>query len=239
VLASFEDETICVSHAIRDALVWDYWFPANKTITIYNGVSLPEFERYEDKGLALRTKMGFGPQEFLLVCIARLSEPKRIDILLLAMARVLRDGVRCKCIIVGNGPLREKLSEQALALGLRGHVFFEGFREDVGPYLRAGTAFVLTSDREGLPLALLEAMASGLPSVVTNVGGNAEVVTHGVHGLVVRSGSVGEVADAISYLVTHPHERAEMSRMARARVRQEFDIEDRMAQIKRVILKDL
>lgn len=236
VSAHFEDAVICVSNAIRDALVRDYRFPANKTITIYNGVSVVEFDRYEDKGRALRTSLGIGQQEFLLVCIARLNEQKRIDILLLAMARVLRDGIRCKCIIVGDGPLREKLSEQALLLGLCGHVFFEGFREDVKPYLQAGTAFVLTSHQEGLPLSILEAMACGLPCIVSNVGGNAEVVIHGVDGLVVRSGSVDEVADAISYLVTHPHERGEMSKMARARVHQEFDIEDRMAQMRSMIL---
>ena len=236
VSAFFEDAIICVSNAIRDPLVLDYRFPAGKTITIYNGVSLSEFDRCSDKGLALRIRLGLDPQEFLLVCIARLSEQKRIDILLLAMARVLREGVHCKCIIVGDGPLRKELSQQALTLGLGSHVLFEGFREDVRPYLRTGTAFVLTSDREGLPLSILEAMACGLPCIVTRVGGNAEVVTHGMHGLVVRSESVDEVADAISYLVTHPHERAEMARMARARVHQEFDIEDRMAQLGRAIL---
>lgn len=236
VSALFENATICVSNAIRDALVRDYRFPESKTIAIHNGVSLSPFDRDEDKGRALRTKLGLGPQEFLLVCIARLREQKRIDILLLAMARVLEAGVGCKCIIVGDGPLREKLSEQALALGLSGHVFFEGFREDVGPYLRAGTVFVLTSQQEGLPLSILEAMACGLPCIVTKVGGNPEVVTHGVNGLVVSPGSVAEVASAISYLATHPQERAEMSRMARSRVHQGFDIEDQMAQVRNAIL---
>lgn len=235
--AHFEDTTVCVSNIIRDTLIRDYRFPAARTVTIYNGVSLLEFDRHEDKGPTLRSRLGLGPQEFLLVCVARLSEQKRIDILLSALARVLKDGVHCKCIIVGDGPLREDLSKQASLLGLCGHIFFEGFREDVRPYLQAGTAFVLTSQQEGLPLSILEAMACGLPCIVTNVGGNAEAVTDGVNGLVVRSESVDEVAAAVSYLVTHPREREEMSRMARARVHQEFNIEDRMAQIRSVVLK--
>ena len=70
----------------------------------------------------------------------------------------------------------------------------------------------------------------------TDVGGNAEAVTNKVHGLVVPSGSVDKVAEAISYLATHPYERAEMSRMARLRVREEFDINDRMAEISKLIL---
>ena len=236
VSARFENTIICVSNAIRDVLIGDYRFPESKTITIHNGVSLSQFNPNEDRGLALRTRLGLGPQEFVVVCVARLSEQKRIDILLLAISRVLGSGVRCKCIIVGDGPLKEKLLAQALALNLSGHVFFEGFREDVGPYLRAGTAFVLTSHREGLPLSILEAMACGLPCIVTKVGGNSEVVTHGVNGLVVSPGSVDEVADAISYLAAHPHERAEMSRMARSRVQQEFDIEFQMARMRSVIL---
>jgi glycosyltransferase involved in cell wall biosynthesis len=234
--AFFYTATICVSEAIRDCLVVHYHFPANKVVAIHNGVSWSNFERCESGGLAVRSKVGIDSEEFLLVCIGRLSEQKAIDILLLAVAQVLRGGVRCKCIIVGDGPLRSQLSEQALALGLSGHVFFEGFQEDVRPYLQAANAFILTSHSEGLPLALLEAMASGLPCVVTNVGGNAEVLTHGVQGLVVAPGSVDEVADAISYLVTRPHECADMSRMARAKVRESFDLKDRMAEIKRVIL---
>ena len=170
------------------------------------------------------------------MCTARLSEQKGIDILLQAMARALHNGVRCKCIIVGDGPLRDQLMEQAREMGLCGYVFFEGFQKDVRPYLQAGSAFILTSHREGLPLSILEAMACGLPCLVTEVGGNAEAVIDQIHGLVVPPGSVDAVADAISHLATHPDERARMSRAARSRVCEAFDIDVRMAEIKRLIL---
>jgi glycosyltransferase involved in cell wall biosynthesis len=236
VSALFCDATICVSNAVRDRLVTDYRFPPNKTITIYNGVSVPEFVPSESNRASVRARLGLGPEEFLLVSVARLGELKGLDILLLAMARVLSHGLSCKCIIVGDGPLKKSLSDQAGALGLDGRVFFEGFQKDVRPYLQTADAFVLTSDWEGFPLSVLEAMSCGLPCVVTNVGGNAEAVHHMVHGLIVAPRSVDEAADAISYLVTHPRERAEMSKMVRARVREAFDVEDRMAEIKRVIL---
>ena len=234
--ATFYTAIICVSNAIRDALVADYHFPQDKTVAIHNGVSLSKFDRGESGSGPVRIKLGIRPEEFLLVCVGRLSEQKAIDILLLAVARVLQDGVPCKCVIAGDGPLRKQLCEQALALNLSGHVFFEGFHEDVRPYLRAADAFILTSRREGLPLAVLEGMAFGLPCIVTNVGGNAEAITHMVEGIVVAPGSVHDVADAISYLVAHPQERLEMSRRARAKVREVFDINDKMAEIRRVIL---
>ncbi len=230
------NKIICVCDAVRGRLVNDYRFPADRTITIHNGVSVSEFVPCERNRAALRARLGLDSEEFLLVCVARLSEQKRIDILLLAMAQALRGGACCKCIVVGDGPLRGQLSAQAVALGLSGHVFFEGYQKSVLQYLQAADAFVLTSHAEGLPLSILEAMACGLPCVVTDVGGNSEAITHGTHGLVVSPGSVDAVANAISYLVTHPHERAEMSKIARARVREVFDIGNQMAEIKRAIL---
>jgi glycosyltransferase involved in cell wall biosynthesis len=234
--AFFYNTTICVSDALRHSLLKDFGFPAGKVKTIRNGVSVSEFVPAEDRRSEVRERLRCSQDEFVLVCIARLSEQKRIDILLQALARVLREGVRCKCIIVGDGPLKNQLIEQARSIGLSGHVFFEGFHEDVRPYLQAGSAFILTSDREGLPLSILEAMASGLPSIVTEVGGNAELITNRVDGLIVPRESVNATAEAISYLANHSEERAQMAKMARAKACEAFDIENAMAEIRRVIL---
>jgi len=236
VAPRFCDKTICVSNAVRDSLVQDYHFPPEKAVTIYNGVSVSTFVPSGDEGIAVRDKLGIHSEEFVLVCAARLSGEKGIDILLLAMSEIVRRNVSCKCIIVGDGYLREKLSEQIRELGLVGHTFMLGFQQDVRPYLLAANVFVLTSHKEGLPFAILEAMACGLPCIVTNVGGNAEAVAHNVTGLVVKAGSPIDVAEAVCYLFTHPEERMRMSRKARLRVCREFDIEARMAEIKRLIL---
>ncbi len=236
VPATFLNKTICVSDAVRDSLIRDYQFPKKNTITIHNGISVSNFISDEKVGAAVRTRLGITPDEFLLVCAARLSEQKGIDILLDAIARVLRDGAQCKCVVVGDGPLRTQLLEQSLKLGLSNQVFFEGFRADVLPYLQSADAFVLTSRAEGLPLSVLEAMACGLPCIVTNVGGSAEAVTNKVDGLVVPPESADAVADAISYLATHPIEREHMSRMTRAKVCESFDIEHSVAELGKVIL---
>jgi len=230
------DTTICVSDTLRHLIVQDFGFPASKVKTIHNGVSVSDFVPSRGQKSEVRERLGCGPDEFVLVCVARLSEQKRVDILLEALARAVRQGVHCKCIIVGDGPRKNQLLEQASSLGLAENVFFEGFHEDVRPYLQAGSAFILTSDTEGLPLSILEAMACGLPSIVTDVGGNAELITHRVHGLIVPRESVDEIADAISYLATHPEERAQMARMARAKACDAFDIEKAIAEIRQVIL---
>lgn len=235
--AYFYNTTICVSRALHDFLVGNFGFPARKVKTIHNGVSVSEFAPSEIRRSLMREKLGFAHDEFVLVCVARLSEQKRIDILLEALVRVLREGVRCKCIIVGDGPLKNQLTEQATSIGLNGHAFFEGFHEDVRPYLQAASAFILTSDTEGLPLSILEAMACGLPSIATDVGGNTELIAHRVNGLIVPRESADETAKAISYLANHSEECAHMGKMARVKACEAFDIEKAMAEIRQVILR--
>ena len=236
VCSTLSGITICVSEAVRSRLVRDYYFSPHKTLTIYNGVSIAECTPSVSNRVDTRNRLKLDLQQIVFVCVARLSDIKGIDILLQAIAEVLRGGVHCKCVIVGDGPLRGHLSEQAKVLGLSEAVLFVGFQADVRPYLQMSDAFVLASHAEGLPLSVLEAMACGLPCIVTDVGGNAEAVTHGVCGLVVRRGCVEEVANAISYLAGHPEERLKMSRNARGRVCETFDIEHRMARIQELIV---
>ena len=229
-------KTICVSDAVRNALVRDYGFPPRKTITIRNGAATATFVPSKEGGSQVRTRLGISPEDFLLVCVARLSQEKGVDIVLHAVSRVLRQGIPTKCIILGDGPLKEKLIEEANSLGLYGYVFFEGFQQDVRPYLQAASAFILTSHMEGLPLSVLEAMACGLPSIVTNVGGSAEAVRDQEVGLVIPDNSLDAAEEAILRLVTHPEERARMAIKARETVCQNFDLDDRMSELRQVIL---
>jgi glycosyltransferase involved in cell wall biosynthesis len=230
------NKTICVSNAVRDSLIRQYHFPARKMLTIHNGISPREFAPGRTDRLAIRTKLEIRSDDFVLVCTARLSPEKGIDNLLSAISQIIQKYPSCKCIIIGEGHLREKLLEQVKSLGLSRHVFMEGFQADVRPYLCASDAFVLTSHIEGLPFSVLEAMACGLPCVVTRVAGNAEAVVHNVNGLTVNPGSVDEVVQAVTHLLTHPQERARMAQASRSRVCEEFDIEFKMAEIKRLFL---
>lgn len=237
VASWFFNRTICVSNAVRDSLVRDYGFSAKNLTTIYNCVSVSKFQPSADARAAIRAELGIASDEFLLVCAARLSEVKRVDLLIDAIARVAQEGIPCKCVIVGDGPLKDDLLAQVRQLGLADRVLFAGFQADPRPYLQAASAFALTSRAEGLPLAVVEAMACGLPCIITDVGGNAEAVAHNVSGLVVPFGSVEAVAAAISFLVKHPQECAQMSRMARVRACEIFDIEKCMADTEQVLLR--
>jgi len=182
--------------------------------------------------------LGIGPEEFVLVCAARLVYGKGIDILILAVSQVFRKGVSCKCIILGDGPLKDNLQQKVTSEGLRDNVFFEGFQPDVRPYFQASSAFILTSHLEGLPISILEAMACGLPCIVTNVGGTAEAVKDQVTGLVIPPASVEAAADAILYLATNSNKRFEMASKAREEVKRYFDLDQRMAELINVIIRE-
>src|SRR5919106_95175 len=191
------DQTVCVSEAVRKRLIDDYCFSAEKTVTIWNGADLSYFGVPTDRGADVRVNLNIGRDNPVIVCVARLHIKKGIQILLQALANLLKEFPACKCLIVGEGPARQVLMNQATELGLTSAVRFVGHQKDVRPYLEAADVFVLPSFKEGLPLSLVEAMAYALPVVVTNAGGNAEVVMQGHNGFIVEPGSVEQLSNAI------------------------------------------
>jgi glycosyltransferase involved in cell wall biosynthesis len=126
--------------------------------------------------------------------------------------------------IVGDGPSRQDLEALRASLGLESRVTFHGYREDVTSFLSAADAFVLSSISEGVSIALLEAMASGLPAIATDVGGNREVIVNGVTGLLTAAGSAEGLADAIVRVESDPGLLERMGRASRQRVEEEFSL---------------
>lgn len=165
-----------------------------------------------------------GQDDVLLVgTVANLKAHKGIDVLLDAVPLVLRQVPRARFVIVGQGPLEEDLRRRSSALGLNGAVRFTGFREDAARLASAFDLFVLPSLHEGLPIALLEAMALGRPSVVTSVGGVPEVVVNGEHAVVVPPSQPSALAGAIVELLGDPDARARLGANAKRRAA-DFDI---------------
>ena len=231
--------TITVSNAVRNKLIQDYGYPRAKTVAILNGVDLQHYARSKSSSSAgKKTELGLVESDPLVLCISNLNPQKRIDVLLDAFFIVSRNHPRARCIILGSGPLESVLQGKAVELALGDKVMFKGHVSDVRSYLDVADLFVLSSDKEGLPLSLGEAMAYGIPCIATNVGGNKEIVLHGQTGILVKPGSPEEFAAAIEYLLAHPEERSRMGVNARRRVQEHFNIEDSMRRLKRVLRGD-
>jgi colanic acid/amylovoran biosynthesis glycosyltransferase len=163
---------------------------------------------------------------FRVLSVGRLVPAKGHGVLLEAAALAARNGVRLHLTIVGDGPRRERLAALARELGIAEHVTFAGaVSQDALPAMfAAADAFCLPSFAEGLPVVLMEAMATGLPAVTTGVMGIPELVRDGENGVLVPPGRADLVADALGRLARDPELRARLGRAGRARVVEAFDI---------------
>lgn len=232
-------KTVTVSNAVRDTLIQDYGYPSTKTVAILNGVDLKHYARPSGcRSASKKTELGLVASDLIVISIANLTAQKRIDVLLDAFHIVSKIQPRARCVILGYGPLESELRERAVDLGLMQTVLFAGYVGDVRPYLEMADVFVLSSDKEGLPLALGEAMAYGIPCVVTDAGGNREIMVHGETGYIVKPGSPEQLAEAINYLLVHDEERSRMGANAKQRVWEQFNIENSMNALKRELVEE-
>jgi glycosyltransferase involved in cell wall biosynthesis len=163
-------------------------------------------------------------QPMTIVAAGRLVEQKRMDrfIRLVALLHEQTHGA-IKGLIVGDGPLREALEHQAKGLGLTEETFeFRGLVTDMVGVYRESDIFVLTSDWEGTPNVVLEAMASGLPVVSTNVGGVSDIIENGKSGFVVDANDEGQILDLLLRLIENPILRESIAQHARFEVEKRF-----------------
>ncbi len=167
--------------------------------TILNGIDLARPCRRRE----WRAANGFGEDDILIVSVARLDPQKNPLGLIQAFARL--DCPRCHLLMAGGGSLHSPAAR----------VHFLGVRSDVAEILSAADIFALASDWEGTPIAVMEAMAAGLPVVATAVGGVPELVEHGKTGLLVARGDMASLAAALDALVRDPGRRRALGGAAR------------------------
>ena len=156
------------------------------------------------------------------MCVASLKEQKGHRFLVEAAAKVLPGMPDAHVLLVGDGTLRPALERQIAEAGLEGRVHLLGERRDVASLLLAADAFVLPSLWEGFSVALVEAMASGLPVIATAVSGTTQVLQDGVSGWLVAPGDAERLAGAMEMLLADPAEASRRGRAARARVETGF-----------------
>jgi glycosyltransferase involved in cell wall biosynthesis len=179
---------------------------------IYNGVPLP-------------TVAPAGRADLRFASLGRLEAVKRPKDVVLAAAEVCAAYAEARFDFIGDGSERAALQSLIDALGMQAHVHIHGRVEDPTPLLRQSTGLVLSSEHEGLPNAVLEGMAVGLPIVATRVGGVPEAVEHGVNGLLVRPGRPAEIASAVKALIADSELRQRMGQCSRERAQQRFRVD--------------
>ena len=196
-------------------------------VTIPNGIDAAEYAVTAGTRASWRQRYGFGSDQLVIGTVGRLVALKQVDRLIRAAPEICARESRARFLIVGDGPEREALTALARRLGVSGQVVWTGAVPDVVGALATMDIFALLSTAEGLPNAVLEAMASSLPVVATNVAGTNEVVKPRVTGLLVDPDDTDALVAAICELCRDGERRVSLGRAARERVLQEFSI-DRM-----------
>lgn len=194
---------------------------------IMNGIPVDKYAATANARSEWRAQHGFSPDDLLFTCVARFDPQKNHRTLLDAFAAGPARIADARLLLAGHGQLQAQLERQALELGIREQVRFLGRRDDVPQLLGASDVFVLASLWEGNPLSVMEAMASGLPVVVTAVGAIPELATSDVHGFVVPPGDPNALAQAMTRLAGDASLRQSLGLTAALRARNRFD-ESRM-----------
>jgi glycosyltransferase involved in cell wall biosynthesis len=217
---------IAVCGEIRDILIRS-GVRAARITTLLNGIDPQRFRRDRDAAGAVRQELGLAPGEVAIGAVGRLEPVKRFDVLLDAFARVRQQHRHVKLFIVGDGSLRAALGAQAAQLGIETAVHFLGHRHDVIRVHHAFDLFAQSSDHEGTPNAVLEAMALETPIVATDAGGTRDLLRDGADGLVVACDRPDALARALAHVLIDRAGTAARVAAARARIETDLSFEQR------------
>jgi glycosyltransferase involved in cell wall biosynthesis len=215
------DKFLAVSEGVRARLIQTARIPPDKIVTIPNGVE--PAAPAESRGL--RAELKLPPEARIVATVGRLTEQKGLCYLIEAAAQVLKHRPDAHFLIVGQGPLEGALRRQAEQLGVAGNVHFLGWRKDAALIAAAADLFVLPSLWEGMPIALLEAMAAGVPVVATQVAGSSEIVESEKYGILVPPADAGALGREILGLLSNPERARQLGAAGRQRVLEAFSVE--------------
>jgi glycosyltransferase involved in cell wall biosynthesis len=201
-LARWVDVQIASSESLGEVVKRYLGDRANRIEIIRPGLDLQKFSP-SIGNLEERSSLRRGASR-LVGAVGRLTEQKAFDVLIDALPSLLAEEPATRILIVGEGPKRRNLQEQARRLGVEGKVVFAGYQHDLVPFYQAMDVLALPSKHEGFGIVLIEAMAQGIPVVAARVVGIEDAVQDGENGLLVPYGDHEALASAISRVSTDP-----------------------------------
>lgn len=190
---------------------------------VQNGVELDVLST--EDGAKLREDLCIGADEKNICCVGRLEKQKGQDILIDAVAMLIREKIKIRLILVGDGEMNHKLQERVRHFGIEEKVLFLGRRYDIPRILAASDIYAAPSRWESFNIALGEAMLSGKPCVATGIPGHADLLIDGVTGLAVPAEAAAALSRGIAWLLAHPQDAQRMALAAKERVQAEFTSE--------------
>ncbi|MBL8013665.1 MAG: glycosyltransferase [Candidatus Omnitrophica bacterium] len=222
-LSRWTRKIVCVSEIVRDFVVNYERIDSSKTMIVHNGIG--KEDEHFDKRL-FKESLQIPSNHSVIICVASLLHNKGHHILLESLSILKSRHVPFTCLIVGGGPEEQKLKDRAQKLGLVEEVLFLGTRHDVSKLLSIADVFVLVSlEREGLPVSILEAMAYGVCVVASQVGGIVEILKNGQNGILIPPYDPDVLAHYLVELINDPQHRERLVKAALQTYQEEFSRE--------------
>jgi len=222
-LSRLTPEVTAISKATKDALTRYEFFPPHKIKVVYNGI-LPVTIDHQ-KRVKLREELNIENKARIIGTVSRLDSIKNQKMMIAAFHKVQQQYPKVRLLIIGDGPIRHELEVQAKTLEIQEKVLFTGFKKNPLSYMSIMEIFLLSSFSEGTSMTLLEAMSLSLPCVVTDVGGNSEVVKDQHTGLVTPSDNMEAFANSIISLLDDPILLQSYGKAGLHRFEQHFTVE--------------
>ena len=214
---------VAVSQVLADEMI-KQGISSTKIVVIDNGVDLQRFTDLRENN-DLRKSFGLNGKNKIIGTVGSMTEEKGHMYLIEAARQVIEKCPECRFLFVGDDGQRQLLEEKTANLGLTGKVIFTGSRKDVPEILSMLDVFVLPSLKEGLPMALLEAMASKVPVIATSVGAIPKVIEDGINGILIPSKNSDAIAKAINIMLADGNSAKEMALKGFEKVRDQFSSE--------------
>jgi sugar transferase (PEP-CTERM/EpsH1 system associated) len=239
----FVDHYVALSRDLADYLVTKVHVPPARVSQVCNGVDTTRFIPATGERPPIPGCPFVEPRLWIVGSVGRMQAVKdqatlaRAFVQVLALRPALKETLRL--VLVGDGPLRQQCLQILEQAGLAELAWLPGERSDIERVLRGLNCFVLPSLAEGISNTILEAMASGLPVIATAVGGNAELVSHGVTGEIVGAGDAQALATSLLGLAENPARAAQMGRAGRTQAEQRFGLQAMVAAYERLYEQQL
>lgn len=213
-----------VSESTKNFMVDKEGIDPDKVFTIYNGIDIKKSIPGCADAKILKKELGIDSHAIIIGSVGRLADERGYKYLIRAFKEISEKYADAVLLLVGDGPLKDELMNEAMLTGVQERIVFSGFREDVDSMLDIMDIFVISSWYEGISNALLEAMFHNLPVVATSIYGNPEVVVDGETGILVPSRNVSALANALVKLLENPDKMKSMGDNGRKRIESDFSL---------------
>ncbi len=231
---SSQQQVIAVSGEVARSIKTHYHRPKPAVQVVQNGIDTDKFSALQPMERDIRSELNIPPGKIVIGIACVFRAQKRLTQWLEIAHQLHALHPDTYFIIAGDGVLREEVHQKATTLHMRSCVYFAGLQTEIRPWLKAMDIFMMTSEFEGLPIALLEAMSMGCMPACTDAGGIPEVIKDNTNGILVPVNNAGMLTHRISALLDHPEQLPALKQAARETVIRQFSMQKMVSQLENI-----